>query len=66
VLDSPAQVEPTASSTRCPRHQVPMRVSDHMVADHAGARLRVAHVVCPLCPPSAGRRRLFFRLAQVN
>lgn len=63
VIGSPAQVEITAAERRCPLHDAPMRVVDHVAATVAGSRLRVAHVRCPQCDEPYAVRRVFFQLA---
>lgn len=60
VITSPAEVEVQARAARCPVCQGELRVEEHTAETLAGARLRVARVVCAVC---RRRRAIYFRLA---
>jgi uncharacterized protein with PIN domain len=59
-ISSPAEVEVQASATRCPVCQGELRVEEHTAETLAGARVRVARVVCAVC---RRKRAIYFRLA---
>ena len=60
VITSPAEVEVQAGAARCPVCQGELRVEEHTAETIAGARLRVARVVCVVC---RRKRAIYFRLA---
>lgn len=61
-LASAAQVEPDAESRACPYCAGGMWAQGHDVVEHAGARLRVARLVCKSCHTRWDR---FYRLGPV-
>jgi hypothetical protein len=60
TITSPSEVEGHARSTPCPLCRGELRVEEHTAETIAGARLRVARVVCAGC---RARRAIYFRLA---
>jgi hypothetical protein len=59
LIDSPSEVEVHAKSTPCPVCRGELRVEEHTAETIAGARLRVARVVCGFCRRP---RAIYFRL----
>jgi hypothetical protein len=61
LVTSPSEVEVHARGARCPVCGGELRIEEHAAETFAGARLRVARVVCVAC----GRRRaIYFQLKQ--
>lgn len=59
-IDSPAEVEVIARSTRCPLCEGELRVDEHAAEVIGKARLRIARVVCTFC---RAPRSIYFELA---
>jgi len=60
VITSPSEVEVQARATPCPICRGEQRVEEHTAETLAGARVRVARVVCLVC---RRKRAIYFRLA---
>jgi len=63
VVASASVVESHARSLPCVLCDGTVRIDEHTVEEHDGARLRVARVVCMRCGTP---RALYFRIAQPN